>query len=120
MLSCGCKRLGCRPHELLKLKIKDIAFKIAWNRQYAQVVVNGKTGTRPLPLIDSIPYVKDYLSNEHPMPGNPNAFFISGIGKSLERSIQPVSLNHIYVKYKNNYFPKLSRAIPLFYNAPIW
>ena len=99
--------LGCRPHELLKLKIKDIAFKTVGNRQYAQVVVNGKTGTRPLPLIDSIPYVKDYLSNEHPMPGNPNAFFISGIGKSLGRSIQPVSINHIYAKYKNNYFPKL-------------
>jgi hypothetical protein len=32
--------LGCRPYELLKLKIKDIAFKIAGNRQYAQVVVN--------------------------------------------------------------------------------
>ncbi len=70
--------LGCRPHEILKLRIKDIVFKLVGNRQYAEVVVNGKTGTRPLPLIDSLPYVKDYLNNEHPLPGNPNAIFISG------------------------------------------
>ncbi len=60
--------LGCRPHEILKLRIKDIAFKLVGNRQYAEVVVNGKTGTRHLPLIDSLSYVKDYLNNEHPMP----------------------------------------------------
>ncbi|MGA9150477.1 MAG: hypothetical protein WBZ36_07860 [Candidatus Nitrosopolaris sp.] len=52
---------ACRPHELLKLKIKDIVFKSAANKQYAEVLVNGKTGPRHIPLIDSIPYVKDYL-----------------------------------------------------------
>ena len=34
--------LACRPHEILKLKIKDIAFKSIGNKQYAEVVVNGK------------------------------------------------------------------------------
>ena len=58
--------LSCRPNEVLKLRIKDIQFKTAGNSQYAQVVVNGKTGTRPIPLINSIPYVKDYLDYEHP------------------------------------------------------
>jgi integrase len=54
--------LSCRPHEILKLKIKDLAFKsIGNNGHYAELVVNGKTGTRPIPLIDSIPYLKDYL-----------------------------------------------------------
>jgi hypothetical protein len=48
--------LACRPHEILKLKIKDIAFKVVGNRQYAEVVVNGMTGMRILPLIDSIPF----------------------------------------------------------------
>jgi integrase len=52
---------GCRPHELLKLRIKDIVFKSVGNRQYAEITVNGKTGSRQIPLIDSIPYVKDYL-----------------------------------------------------------
>ena len=32
-----------------------------------------------------MPYVKDYLNNEHPMPGNPSANFISGTGKSIGR-----------------------------------
>ena len=99
--------LGCRPHEILKLRIKDIVFKLVGNRQYAEVVVNGKTGTRPLPLIDSLPYVKDYLNNEHPLSGNPNAIFISGTGRSTGRAIPPVGLNHLYAGYKNDYFPKL-------------
>lgn len=79
--------LGCRPHEILKLRISSISWRLIENRQYAEVVVNGKTGTRPLPLIDSIPYVKDYLDNEHPQQGNPNAIFISGTGKSLGRRL---------------------------------
>ncbi len=36
---------SCRPHEILKLRIKDIVFKTAGNYQYAEVLVNGKTGT---------------------------------------------------------------------------
>jgi integrase len=38
---------ACRPEEILKLKIKDIVFKTTGTKQYAQVFVNGKTGTRP-------------------------------------------------------------------------
>jgi len=59
---------GCRPHELLKIRIRDIVFKSAGNRQYAEVLVNGKTGSRHIPLIDSLPYIKDYLDHEHPQP----------------------------------------------------
>ncbi|MGA9842966.1 MAG: hypothetical protein WBQ25_11680, partial [Nitrososphaeraceae archaeon] len=43
--------LSARPHEILNLKIKDIVFKSAANRQYAEVLVNGKTGSRHIPLI---------------------------------------------------------------------
>jgi integrase/recombinase XerD len=46
--------LSCRPHEILNLRIKDIAFKTTGNYQYAEVLVNGKTGTRSIPLISSI------------------------------------------------------------------
>ena len=42
--------LSSRPHEILKLKIKDVAFKTIGTSQYAEVVVNGKTGSRPIPL----------------------------------------------------------------------
>ena len=100
--------LACRPHEILKLKIKDIAFKSIGNKQYAEVIVNGKTGTRSLPLIDSLPYIKDYMDHEHPQPGNPNAVFISGTGKSLGRIILAESLNHMYASFKN-LFPKTFR-----------
>jgi hypothetical protein len=56
---------GCRPHELLKLRINDIVFRSAGNsqQQYAEVLVNGKTGSRHIPLIDSLPYVKDFLDH---------------------------------------------------------
>ena len=98
---------GCRPHELLKLRIKDIVFKSAGTRQYAEVLVNGKTGSRHIPLIDSLPYVKDYLDHDHPQPGNPNAIFISGIGKSIGRSIDSHAISIIYAAYKKELFPKL-------------
>jgi hypothetical protein len=53
------KDLSARPHEILNLKIKDVVFKTAGNKQYAEVLVNGKTGSRHIPLIQSIPYIKD-------------------------------------------------------------
>ena len=54
---------SCRPHELLKLRIKDVVFKMAGDkgRQYAEVLVNGKTGQRHIPLINSIPYLKELV-----------------------------------------------------------
>jgi integrase len=78
------KDTSCRPHELLKLRIKDVNFKITPDKyQYAELMVNGKTRSRPLVLIDSIPYLKDYLDYEHPQPGNPNAILLSGGKKSF-------------------------------------
>jgi hypothetical protein len=37
--------LSARPHEILNLKIKDVIFKNANGYQYAEVLVNGKTGS---------------------------------------------------------------------------
>jgi integrase/recombinase XerD len=98
---------SARPHEILKLKIKDVSFKSIGSSQYAEVVVNGKTGTRKIPLINSIPYLKDYLSNEHPQPGNPNSPLISGEGKSLGRHMNPGRIYQKYAEYKEKIFPKL-------------
>jgi integrase/recombinase XerD len=68
---------SCRPHELLTLKLKDIVFKTVDKYQYAQVVVNGKTGSRSIPLIQSLPYIKDWLAN-HPSRNNSNSpIFVS-------------------------------------------
>jgi integrase len=69
---------SCRPHELLALKIKDIVFKNVDKYQYAEVLVNGKTGSRSIPLIQSLPYIKDWLAN-HPSRNNPNSPVFVGL-----------------------------------------
>jgi len=98
---------AARPHELLKLRIKDVVFKLTQdNKQYAEILVNGKTGTRHIPLIDSIPYIKDWIS-QHPQGGNPNSILLCGFGKSLNRVIGVISLHGIYQDYKTKFFPKL-------------
>ena len=99
--------LSCRPHEILKLKIKDVKFKTTGKSQYAEVVVNGKTGTRALPLSNSIPYLKDYLDHDHPMPSNPNAPLIRGIGRGLGRHISPLRFAYIHENFKKKVFPSL-------------
>jgi len=106
---------SCRPHEILKLKRGDIVFKLSPDKtkQYAEMLVNGKTGSRSIPLFNSIPYVKDYLSHEHPQPNNQNAAFIAGEQKSSGKSITVSTLRSKYVVLKESYFPKLlETAIP--------
>ena len=98
---------GCRPHELLKLRIKDIVFKTLGDKQYAEVLLTGKTGSRHIPLIDSLPYIKDYLDHEHPQSTNINAPLFAGTRKSLGRPIGVTSLRAIYDNYKKELFPKL-------------
>jgi integrase/recombinase XerD len=107
---------SCRPHELLALKIKDIVFKNVDRYQYAEVVVNGKTGNRPIPLIQSLPYIKDWLAN-HPSRNNPNSPVFVGLGKySMGRRGLTISgLGQIYTYYQREFFPKLLEdpAIPI-------
>jgi integrase len=102
---------SCRPHELLRLRIKDIMFKKepAGNRQYAEILVSGKTGSRHIPLIDALPYIKDYIDHEHPYPSNPNAILFCGFKKSFGRPIGVITLYKIYDWYKKVMFPKLLR-----------
>jgi integrase len=100
--------LSARLHEILNLKIKDIAFKnIGDGKQYAEVVVNGKTGTRHIPLIQSIPYIKDWLSN-HPSCNNPHSPLFIGLSKnSMGRRLNTKGLYQSYKIYKEEFFPKL-------------
>ncbi len=82
-----------RPHEILSLKIKDIVFKAVDKYQYAEVLVNGKTGTRHIPLIQSIPYIKDWLSN-HPSRNNPKCPLFVGLGRRRQLTVN--GLYNIY------------------------
>jgi integrase len=99
--------LSARPHEILNLKIKDIIFKTVDKYQYAEVLVNGKTGSRNIPLIQSIPYIKDWLSN-HPSRNNPKSPLFVGIGRrSMGRQLSINGLYQVYMDYKQEFFPKL-------------
>jgi len=68
---------------------------------------NGKTGSRHIPLIQSIPYVKDWLSN-HPSRNNPNSPLFVGLSRnSMGKKISVNGLYNIYKYYKENFLPKL-------------
>jgi integrase len=103
---------GCRPHELLRLKIKDIIVQQLGvddnNMQIARITVNGKTGTRSVRLHNAYPRLKDWLTNGHPFPGNPNAPIFCGSGKkNTGRKLSSNTINAMYDRYKKVIFPKL-------------
>ena len=101
---------ACRPHEILGLRIKDVTFKMANDRQYAEALVNGKTGSRCVLLINSIPYVKDWI-DEHPQRTNPNAYFIFGNGKSYGRKLTSDAMNRYTQILKINSFPSYCKIL---------
>jgi hypothetical protein len=76
--------------------------------QYAEIHVSGKTHDRTLPLIDSIPHVKEWLE-AHPMSTNKEAPLFVSISNATFG--QPISrdglLKHYQEHYRDNYFPKL-------------
>jgi integrase/recombinase XerD len=99
--------LSARPHEILGLRIKDVVFKHIGSYHYAETVVNGKTGSRQLPLIQSIPYIKDWLS-EHPSRNNANSsLFVALSKRCLGRPLTVGGLYQIYKYYKEEFFPML-------------
>jgi integrase len=101
--------LSARPHEILNLKIKDVVFKNANGYQYAEVLVNGKTGSRHIPLIQSIPYIKDWLAN-HPRRNDPNSPLFVGLGRrsnNMSKQLSNSGLYQVYKYYKEEFFPKL-------------
>lgn len=97
---------SCRPHELLKLKIKDIVFKSIGTYHYAEALVNGKTGSRAIPLYNCLPYLKSWL-NEHPQAGNPNAPIFISERQTAGKRISAGYLGWTYRQYKQKIFPRL-------------
>ena len=99
---------SARPHEILGISVRSVHFKLtADNKQYAEVLVNGKTGSRHIPLIYSIPYLKDWIYN-HPQPGNPNALLIPSMNHStFGRKMSSRAIFMIYKRYKTDFFPRL-------------
>jgi integrase len=101
---------SARPHELLALKIKDVQFKISTTgTQYAEVhLTESKTKPRTIPLIFSVPYVKDWIDS-HPFNGSPDAFlFISLADSNFGKQLSENALYKLYTRnYKKTYFPKI-------------
>jgi integrase len=101
---------SARPHEILNLRIGDIHWKISSDGiQYAEITVHGKTTSRTLPLISSIPYLKEFLTSHHPYAKNPDSklflsFGSANFGQPLTRDGM---LKHYQSYYRDNYFPKL-------------
>jgi integrase/recombinase XerD len=84
-----------------------LSLRLLANKQYAEVLVNGKTGSRHIPLIQSIPYVKDWLSN-HPSRNNPSSPLFVGLGRnSMGNKLCVDSIYGIYKYYGEKFFPKL-------------
>ena len=102
--------MSARPKEILNLRISDIKFKITKEgNQYADVVIrDGKTGPRTVPLIDSIPYVKEWIKS-HPHGTNPEArLYVSKGKKTFGQKLTYDGLVNRYSNYyKRKIFPNL-------------
>jgi integrase len=103
--------MSARPHEILNLKIKDIIFKSTDEGiQYAEVLIRGgKTKPRTLPVIDSLPYLKEWLQQQHPTGGNRDSWLFVSLadanrGKKLNRDSLLAKYQY---QYKAVYFPRL-------------
>jgi integrase/recombinase XerD len=68
--------LDARNHEVTLLKIKHIRLKEKYGE--GEIPYQSKTGTGPVLLRSSFPYVRDWL-NEHPFKNEPNARLICNL-----------------------------------------
>jgi len=102
--------MSARPHEISGLKISDIRFNITDDGvQYAEVRKrDGKTGPRTVPLIDSIPYLKEWIT-DHPTGTNPEAWlFVSLCTNSYGEKLTYAGIVYRYsYYYKKRYFPEI-------------
>ncbi|MGA9152822.1 MAG: site-specific integrase [Candidatus Nitrosopolaris sp.] len=100
---------GARPHELLNLRIKDVEFIEGDGGRYAKILVNGKTGQRSLVLIDSFPYVTQWISN-HPQGSNREAILLPSM--KTGKAIRVNAMFKAYKDYKEHFTSLLSENIP--------
>ncbi len=99
---------ACRPSELLNIRISQLNFKtVANGRQYASLVVSGKTGTREVVLTNSLAYLKDWL-NQHPLKENRKAYLFCSLSyRNRNKRLSEEGLYQVYRYYKFIYFPAL-------------
>ena len=78
-----CWDLDARPHEVVLLRVKNLRLGPKYGQ--GEIPHESKTGTGPLLLTCSFPYVRDWL-NEHPYKNEPNARVICNLitGKAVK------------------------------------
>ena len=75
--------LNARPHEITLMAIKHIRLKENYGE--GEIPHQAKTGTGPVLLTFSFPYVRDWL-NEHPFRNEPNARLICNLNNGSRLS----------------------------------
>jgi integrase/recombinase XerD len=87
--------LDARPHEITLLKIKHIRLKERYGE--GEIPFESKTGTGPILLTTSFPYVRDWL-NEHPFQNELNARLICNLHNGAP--IKPEALHTVMNQLK--------------------
>ncbi len=104
---------SCRPSELLNLRLEDIKFKSNndGTKQFAEITINGKTGQRTVPLINSLPYIKEWIL-DHPSTSNPKEWIFISEGKTSfgNKITRDGLLKHFQEFYRNKYYPNLVKS----------
>ncbi|HSG32811.1 MAG TPA: site-specific integrase, partial [Thermodesulfobacteriota bacterium] len=97
-LTLSFESLG-RPQEILFTKIKDVELSDNYGKIW--ISEHGKEGTGFLEVIDSYPYVAEWL-NDHPLKNNPEAFFFLNLGShGRYEQLKPHTINkHLRNKLK--------------------
>lgn len=88
-----------RPQEILFAKIKDVELYDNYGKIW--ISEHGKEGTGFLEVIDSYPYLVNWL-NQHPLRHDPEAFLFINLGNiGRYKQLKPVTINkHIRDKLK--------------------
>lgn len=73
---------GARVGELMNLRIKDVIF----NGEVTHVVLNGKTGMRRIPILNSNVYLSRWIA-QHPSGGKPESKVFCSIFKGAEKAL---------------------------------
>ncbi len=84
---------GCRVGELMNLRIKDIQS----NGDVTHVTLNGKTGLRKIPIMNSIPYLTRWIE-QHPARKNPKAKVFCALMTNHEKALSYNIINQILRK----------------------
>lgn len=92
--------LNARPHEITLLKIKNVRLGEKYGE--GEIPHQAKTGSGPILLTLSFPYVRDWL-NVHPLKNEPNAYLIGNYynGSKIETIAIWQMMNQLRKKIQN-------------------